>query len=417
LNWQAIRNITHVQVGAFLALMVVVMMPIISPRLPSVLLGLMSGWLIWTLRTSLLASVAVRRLIGIFVLLWIPMLLSIPTSFDPRYSAMVALAMALYTLTGLAVIHALRDDAQRLWLAKWITVAMIVWIADGLIQYIFGKDLLGYPLTIDGRLTGIFHGSLALSGTLVILLPIAVSYFMRKHPQGVFAMVVGCGIVASLVATRNALMLMAIVAGGTWLRLPRQNRFALGVSILVIVCAIGLSPRLQERLVRTEAIETMTFQAYDRILTRRMTIWETAAHMVIDRPLTGVGIGMFAVTYDRYSTRPDDPFRTGGTSGGGHHAHNVYISIAAETGIIGLFGIIAAFVFCVKWYYAAPLLRREQAWPYAFGLLIVMFPLSSEYTIYKHSVYPVVLLLLCTTLVTLEGKVAGMKAPAGNSSR
>jgi len=416
LNWQGIRNPTLVQVGAFLALMVVVMMPIISPRLPSVLLGLMSGWLIWTQRTSLLASTAVRRLMGVFALLWIPMLLSIPTSFDPRYSAMVAFAVAFYTLGGLAVIHALRGDAQRLWLAKWITIAMIVWIADGMIQYLFGKDLLGYPLTVDGRLTGVFHGSLPLSGTLAILLPISAWHMLRKHPLGALAMFIGCGIVAVLVATRNALMLMVIAAGGTWLRLPRRNWLVLGVAALVIAGAISLSPSLKERLERTADIGTMTFQEYDHILSGRLTIWKTATHMIIDRPFTGVGIGMFAVAYDHYSTRPDDPFRTGGALRfGGFHAHNVYMSIAAETGWTGLLGIIVAFVLCVKWYYAAPLSRREQAWPFAFGLLIAVFPLSSEYGIYKHSIYPIVLLLLCATLAALEGKIADAKKFADES--
>lgn len=417
MNWQVIRNLTHVQVGAFLALMVVVMMPIISPRLPSVLLGLMSGWLIWTLRASLLASVAVRRLIGIFALLWFPMLLSIPTSLDPRYSTMVAFAVAFYTLTGLAVIHALYDDAQRLWLAKWITVAMIAWIADGLFQYTFGKDLLGYPLTVDGRLTGVFRGNLALSGTLAILLPIAVWYFMRKHPSGMFAMFAGCGAVAVLVATRNALMLMAIVAMGTLPRLTRRHRLALAIAALVVAGAISLSPTMQERFQRLTDTKATTFEYYDRILSGRLTIWETAGHMIIDRPLTGVGVGMFAVTYDHYSTRPDDPFRTGGTSGAGHHAHNIYISIAAETGLFGLLGIIIAFVLCVKWYYAAPPLRREQAWPFAFGLLVAVFPLSSEYGIYKHSIFPVVLLLLCATLAALEGKIAGVRTLAEKNSR
>jgi O-antigen ligase len=412
LNWSVIRSLSHVQIGAFLALMIVVMLPIFSPRLPSVLLSLLSGWLIWTQRTNLFASVAVRRLIGIFALLWIPMLLSIPTSFNPRYSAMVALAMAFYTLAGLAVIQALRGDVQRLWLAKWISVVMIVWMADGMIQYFFGYDLLGYPLTVDGRLTGVFHGSLALSGTLAILLPIAVWYFMRQRPLMVPAMFGGAGIVAVFVGTRNALVMLMIVAMGTLLRMPRRYQLAMAVAVLVVAGAISLSPAMQQRLLRFEEAKTTTYEYYNRLLSWRLTIWETASRMVIDRPVTGVGVGMFAVAYDHYSTRPDDPFRTGGTFGGGFHAHNVYMSIAAETGLFGFFGAIVAFVLCVKWYYAAPPSRREEAWPFGFSLLIAVFPLSGEYGIYKHSVYPVVLLLLCATLAALEGKVSVAKTLA-----
>jgi putative inorganic carbon (HCO3(-)) transporter len=161
----------------------------------------------------------------------------------------------------------------------------------------------------------------------------------------------------------------------------------------------------------------MTFENYDRILSGRLTIWDTAGHMVINRPWTGVGAGMFAATYDRYSTRTDDPFRTGGSFGSPFHAHNVYLSIAAETGLLGLLGIITAFILCVKWYYTASLSRREQAWPYAFGLLIALFPTSIEFTLYKHWFFPVPLLLLCATLAALGYETADEKAPASTSQK
>ena len=143
LFWKNPRNLSSVQLGVFLALMLVVMAPLISPRLPSVLLGLLGGWFIWTQRSSLFASMAVRRLTWVFALLLIPIMLSIPASYDWRFSMMVATAISLYFLVGLALVHVLRGDEHRLWLAKWLTIAMLVWMTDGFIQYIFGRDLLG----------------------------------------------------------------------------------------------------------------------------------------------------------------------------------------------------------------------------------------------------------------------------------
>ena len=411
MNWQAIKNLTHVQIGAFLALMLVVMAPQFTPRLPSLLLALMGGWLIWTQRGGFFANVAVRRLAWIFALMLVPILLSVPASFDWHHSALVAFAVALYFLVGVALVNVLRADAQRLWLAKWLTIAMLVWMADGFIQYLVGKDLLGYPLTVDGRMTGPFHGNLGISTALAILLPIAVWFFLRKRPLAVLAMFVGAGIVAVLVGTRNALVMMAMVVAGTSLRLPRRYRPALVAVALVVVATFSLSPALEKRLQRFAGAETMTFKEYDNIMSGRLTIWETAGRMIIDRPWTGIGAGMFAAIYDRYSTRPDDPYRTGGSFGHVFHAHNVYISITAETGVIGLLGIIIAFVLCVKWYYAAPPARREQAWPYSFGLLIVMFPFSVEFGMYTLWLFPMQLLLLSATLAALGDENADAKAP------
>jgi len=403
LNWLAIKNITVVQIGMFLALMLIVLSPHLSPRLPSVLLGLLGGWLIWTLRASLFASVAARRLMVIFALLLIPILLSIPASFDWRFSTLVAVAVALYFLVGLALLHALRGDAQRMWLAKWLTIFMLVWAVDGVIQFMFGRDLLGIPLYRDGRVTGFFStGNMSLSNILAILLPIPLWHFMRKDFLAMFAFFMLAGIVAVLVGSRNALVMMSVVAVGTMLRLPHRYKLGFIVVALAVVASVSLSPIMKERLQRFTELGAMTFEQYDQITSRRLTIWETAGKMFVDRPLTGVGAGMFVRVYERYSTRPDDPFVSSRGYGHSLPAHNVYVSIAAETGVLGLLGILAAFVLCLKWYYATSPPRREQAWPYAFGLLIAMFPFSVESTLYTHWFFPVPLLLLTAMLAALE---------------
>lgn len=411
MNWSFLKRLSVVQVGAFLALMVVVMTPHFSARVPNALLGLIGGWFLWTRRTNLFADVAVRRLALVFALLWVPMLLSVPSSYDWRYSAMATAAISVYFLAGLALLHVLRADSQRLWLAKWLTIVVFVWIADGLIQYVVGSDLLGHPLTKDGRVTGFFRGNLSLSTALAILLPIPIWYLLGRSSLAMLAIFVGAGVVAVFVGTRNALVMMTVVAVGTALRLPRRYQPALAAMALIVTAAVGMSPALQERLHRTADAGTATFEDVDRALSGRLTIWETASRMIIDRPLTGVGIGAFAKAYDHYSTRADDPFRTGGSFGSPFQVHHIYLSIAAETGVLGLLASIVAFVLCVKWYYLASPARREQAWPYAFALLIAMFPLSIEYTVFKHWFFPIPVLLLCAMLAALSDKPLRSRIP------
>lgn len=407
MNWLAIKKISAVQIGTFLALMLIVLSPHLSPRLPSALLGLLGAWLIWKYRSSLFASDAARRLAIIFSLLLIPILASIPASYDWRHSSLVAIAVGLYFLVGVALIHALRGDAERLWLAKWITAIMLVWAVDGLIQYIFGRDLLGIPLYKDGRVTGFFaRGNMSLSNILSMLLPIALWYLLRKNVLAMLAFFILAVVIAMVVGSRNALVMMSVVLVGMWLRLPRRYSLGLIAVVLVMVGAIGLSPIMQERMQRFSGLGTMTFEKYDHLTSGRLTIWETAGKMIVDRPLTGVGAGMFAKVYEKYSTRPNDPFLDGGSYGRSLPAHNVYLSIAAESGFFGLFCIIAAFVLCVKWYLKAPPSRRDLAWPFAFGLLIAMFPLSIEHTLYVHYFFPVALLLLAAMLAAVEEPVS-----------
>ncbi len=60
----------------------------------------------------------------------------------------------------------------------------------------------------------------------------------------------------------------------------------------------------------------------------RLAFWRAAADMWRDRPWLGIGIGNYQVAYPRFSL-PKWRMALG-------HAHNYYLNIAAETGLVGL---------------------------------------------------------------------------------
>ncbi len=75
----------------------------------------------------------------------------------------------------------------------------------------------------------------------------------------------------------------------------------------------------------------------------RMAHWQAAIAMFTDYPWLGVGIGNYAVAYARYAVgRWLDPLG---------HAHNYYLNIAAEAGILGLGAYLLLFGACfvVAW--------------------------------------------------------------------
>lgn len=80
----------------------------------------------------------------------------------------------------------------------------------------------------------------------------------------------------------------------------------------------------------------------------RLEIWAPVRHMVADRPLTGSGAGTFRWLYPAYK-------QDAGLGGlFFEHAHNDYLEILAEQGLIGL-GLSGLFVgFCLR--------RLFQAW-------------------------------------------------------
>ncbi len=408
MNWLPVNAIRFEQIGRALALLLVFWSPFIGgPRLFSALLAVMGGWLVYRERGALFVRPAMKRWSMIFLLLWIPLLISVPGSLDLSHSLKTAASLPLYFLAGVALIHSLRRDADRAWLATAIGLTLALWLADGLVQYFFGRDLIGVPLTPDGRIVGAFEDNLHLALLLAVLAPVGLWLLLPKGAAWVIGGYLAGAFVALLSGTRMSLVMLLLVAAGVYWR--ATWRYKLPFIIVAAVAAAGLlalmsnQPLVQERLERTRAIGDWSFTGIDTALSGRLTIWETAGRMIADRPLTGVGAGAFAAAYDRYATRPDDPFRSGGGfEGGVYHAHQMYVSIAAETGLIGLAAVLAALFLGVKWYFAAPPERRWQAWPFAFGLLVAVFPINSQPVIYTLWWFPILLLLLCANLAALD---------------
>jgi putative inorganic carbon (HCO3(-)) transporter len=82
----------------------------------------------------------------------------------------------------------------------------------------------------------------------------------------------------------------------------------------------------------------------------RMAHWQAALGMFTDHPWLGVGIGNYALAYPQYALgRWQDPLG---------HAHNYYLNIAAEAGLLGLGAYLLLFGACMA--YAWRVIRRSS---------------------------------------------------------
>ncbi|MDE3087961.1 MAG: O-antigen ligase family protein [Chloroflexota bacterium] len=103
-------------------------------------------------------------------------------------------------------------------------------------------------------------------------------------------------------------------------------------------------------------------------IVERMAHWQAAAEMFVDYPLLGVGIGNYAPVYPAYALPGwSDPLG---------HAHNYYLNVAAETGLIGLiaYQILWLAAFWQSW----RAVRVTRGWQrgVAAGLLGMLVALS-----------------------------------------
>ncbi len=156
------------------------------------------------------------------------------------------------------------------------------------------------------------------------------------------ALVLGAGVLASLsrgawlgLAVAGAVMLAVASARSRALLLP------LGAAILLVALlgAVGVLPApLTERL----SVVAEYFGPFDVRRTEvtpenwsvveRMAHWQAAWEMFLDHPWFGIGPGNYATQYEFY-------YLPGWLEPLGH-AHNYYLNLAAETGVLGLAGFL-----------------------------------------------------------------------------
>ncbi len=381
-----------------------------GPRLFSFLLALMGIGLLWKQRDMIWQQPAVRRLALIFLLLWIPMLISMPGSYDFKGTLVVACLLVLFYPMGVLLVHVFRDTQLRERLALWITVLVIVWVADGLIQFIFGRDLLGIPTLHGRRVVGIFRDNTHFATYLATLTPLLFLTLLPRSRLLTIVVIILTAIVIVLSGVRSSWIMLCLACVMLLYIYPFRHRvMALGTAagIVCVVAAVTFSPIVKNKFNQTVSGFEWSYSGIDRVLSYRLQIWDTATRMASSHPITGVGVQAFREAYEQYEHEPGTFRKTAGFPV--NHAHHAYISVWAESGYPGLLALLGIWVLMLRWYFRTPREQRRQALPYAMGLMVTMFPLNSQPILYSGWWFPILLLLTALMLAALDDK-PGVKA-------
>lgn len=128
-------------------------------------------------------------------------------------------------------------------------------------------------------------------------------------------------------------------------------RVAAGVAVIAVL--IGVVPRLpagngatvgkvlEDRWTAIFERSEAAVRLRDESSRQRVLIWKDTVRMILDRPLLGVGVGNFACTLPKYASRESAESLARMRAAAGmdlavYQAHNGYLEVLAETGILGL---------------------------------------------------------------------------------
>jgi O-antigen ligase len=334
---------------------------------------------------------AAAFVVPLFLCYWLPMVLSTFDSFDPQKSVVQSLAALRYLAAALALSVLLAAPSARERVLRWTAWLLLFWAVDAFIQLFFGRDLFGIAMHPD-RLNALFIKKYQFFGpTLAMLSPLVLEHARRNwRPLAwatSFALLLGAVMIAGMRA--GWLSMALVLATYMLLMLKRENRELRrtvltipALALIVLAVSYFASPLFQERLDVTRAFTAGEEQALDASSMERVPIFRAALKMYREHPVNGVGVRAFPAAYMVYAEPGDVHIEKSGGKSGATHAHNVVLEVMSDTGSIGLLGLLLAVVFLVR--YRARTLpgERQDAFPFALAVFLILFPLNSHFAIY-----------------------------------
>ncbi|MCD4685013.1 MAG: O-antigen ligase family protein [Anaerolineae bacterium] len=336
----------------------------------------------------------------------------------PRSQVLLSL-VAIPAAFSVSLIHAVSATAWLSEMMKWVEIIILVfvvrdlgvlrwrWIAFGVVLAGVLQALIGLyeyqggsgaaHLWIGGfqhfRAFGTFGQPNPFSAFMGLTLPVSLGltwgYTLEirrawRHNEGWQ----GAALAVLFYALASVILLAGLIASwgrGAWLGFgaagvvmvcfaPPRWWQAFGVAgaagvLLIVLWIVGLIPASMEARITSGLTEFTGFRDVRGVhltdenyaIVERLAHWQAALNMARAHPLTGVGLGHYEVVYAEYNV-PSWPDALG-------HAHNDYLNLLAETGMVGLGVYLAGWAMIVLWTIRARLQHSLVLHGLALGLL------------------------------------------------
>jgi putative inorganic carbon (HCO3(-)) transporter len=246
--------------------------------------------------------------------------------------------VALMKATGGFLLFFIATQSLRTKADVWLVLVAVV--ATGVLQSI--ETILpvvnGTTVVSDAtRATGTVNEPNDFAGYLVLVAPLALAAGLTSGRRwltiagGIGTLLFGMALIATLSRSGWLGMVAGVIALAFLLPQRRRHILMIGGGILAAVFIAGFAGPVADRLGNQAGDSPIdTFMA-------RVPIWSAAVAMFIQHPIFGVGVDNFQNYIDSYN--PDL---------GVNIAHNLFLNIAAERGILGLVTFVGLVVLLFR---------------------------------------------------------------------
>lgn len=316
-------------------------------------------------------------------------------SVDHQDSFAGLFKLARYILLFMIMARAVKDRPHLARIALSMGAGALLVSLDAFWQVRTGSDFIrgNAPIVNIGltRATASFPDSNVLGVYLsaVFFVPFVFARYLLKNARRIFASVAILVMLAGIALTYSRPTLLAVYVCAWGLGVVKKDRVLMLMLAALLIAGLFLAPQGVKDFARHVEYNPVRFMCNDD----RIAIFRNSFRMFAEHPVIGVGVNTFMKNYSRYKESPE--YR-GVVTSEHVYAHNNFLHMAGETGILGL----GAFL----WFLAAlfgegaracrKIKRRDDysgVLSLALGLCLVSFLINgfAESSLYYSKVAPV----------------------------
>lgn len=311
--------------------------------------------------------------------------LSVVTSISTGTSASAGIKFFTAWVVYIMTYNSVRSEEDALFIYKALVVCAIIPMLEGFHEA--ATDLISYGSV--QRVSSILgtHNGYGIFLTIIMAATTAVLLHSKTYRSRVFFACILIAVITSQVLAQNR---------GTWIALTMGFMVAITkyhrklnlrwVFVVVLFVGIAFSGAIINRFAELENEKPYAPLA-NNTFDGRVEFWKMLLPLVMERPLTGYGIGTSKTVAERYLTHGGAP-------------HNDYLRLALETGVFGTVFYVLFLAHLGLYALFRPI--RDDTWKDNFSMLIlvVYLPVISfaQNIIVNLVNFPLMLMLLATMM-------------------
>jgi len=252
-----------------------------------------------------------------------------------------AAAIGQWYAVGLAFLVVATTMADR----SSVRLAAAAFVAGALLSVLVGAARGQAGIAEEGRFEGTLGDPNLLAAGLVPAMVLVVGLLVGRRAivwrgLGVVALAVLAGGLAASGSRGGLIALVAALLAAVVVAQRRRVALVATVSVLTLggmILAVWLQPSVWEQ--RSSALGPGSGRA---------DLWDVAWHVAADHPFTGVGLDNYPDVAGEYVRRVGPLRAVDLIANEPHEAHNLYLQMLAETGLVGLALFVGFSVACLR---------------------------------------------------------------------